>query len=160
MKMVALVASLLIFPLLIHAAVSQPPKEPPVKMGLWEIRSTMTFVSEDVPVGRGGGVVAARVCMTPGSYQQTLGSGREKEGCTTSNEVSTAKGYSLDVSCMDGREKGHFEVVFDSPESYHSTMRMTVSVGPHPMSMVNTTQSRFLGAECGAVAPGKPEIVR
>jgi hypothetical protein len=160
MRMLSSVTPLLILASLILAAASQPPNEPPMKMGLWEIRSTMSFVSEDAPGGRGGGTTTARTCMTPGSYKPTLGSGRDQEDCTRSNEVSTAKGYSFDMSCRNGTEKGHFEVVFDSPESYHSTMRMTVSVEQHPMSMVTTINSRFLGAECGAVAPGKPVIVR
>lgn len=121
---------------------------PPIKMGLWE--STMN-----------NGMTAplkAHICVTPDSYQSAFA--RMPAGCTISNQTRTHTHASGDIACASTRSSGHFDVDFPDPESGHSTVEINLNIQGKPMAMTIKTDSKFIGSDCGAVVPGKPEILR
>jgi hypothetical protein len=123
---------------------------PPIKMGLWE---------STINTGMGAGL-KAHVCVTPESYQSAFA--RMPAGCTVSNETRTNTHASADIDCTmsNSHSTGHFDVDFPDPETGHATVTVNMTIQGKAMPMTIKTDSKFIGSDCGSVAPGKPEILR
>ncbi|HZL26738.1 MAG TPA: DUF3617 domain-containing protein [Acidobacteriaceae bacterium] len=142
------------------AAMFQMPATPPVKMGLWESSVAMKMSGADMPpqmAGMGGRTTIVRSCYTPESYAKAMSN--SQGDCTRTHEVWGAKSWSFDLSCRSGQATGHFEMTFDSQESAHGSMHMTMNAGGHSMQTDSTMTMHYLGADCGKVSPDRPEIV-
>lgn len=148
---------------LVSAGWFQMPSKPPMKMGLWESTSTTTMKMPDMPAGMpgmgGGRTTKVRVCMTPETYEKDLARQQQQRECTISNQSTTANSYSFDISCPRNNATGHFKMTWEG-DAGHGTMHMDMNAGGHAMSMDSTMESRYLGADCGSVQPGSPEIVK
>lgn len=144
------------------AAMFQMPATPPVKMGLWETSVAVKMSGADLPpqmAGMAARTTTLRSCFTPESYAKAMANNPQDRDCTRTNEVWGAKSWSFDMSCRSGQASGHFEVTFDSPESAHGSMHMSMNAGGHAMQTDSTMTMHYLGADCGKVSPDRPEIV-
>jgi hypothetical protein len=159
MKMLLLAA-----PVLLGGAFAlfQMPATPPMRMGLWETEAVTKMAMPDMPAGMpamGPRTTKVRSCMTPETYQKYLGASASQKDCVRSNEVWSAHSYKFDIACNSGRMAGHAEIFFDSKEASHGVTHMEMK-GPRSMTVDATTTTKFISADCGAVSPEKPEIVR
>ncbi len=82
--------------------------------------------------------------------------GDDSNHCVWSNRVATAKTYSADMSCADGKITGHAEMTIDSPESFHYTMSIDMAQNPDRHSHFDVTAtSKFVGTSCAGLRPGE-----
>jgi hypothetical protein len=146
-------------------AAFQMPAEPPMKMGLWEITSTIKMNMPDMPPamanmpGMGARTTKIHSCLTKENYEKTFSQqGPQAKNCTVSNQKFSGKTYSLDLSCNDGKMTGHVENTFDSPNSGHSKSHIVMN-GGQSITMDGDSTMTFLGADCGSVTPDKPQIM-
>jgi len=146
--------------ILLSAAMYQLPATPPMKMGLWETTSSMkmSMPGMNMPAGAGGRTTTVRACLTPERYAQDLATSQQQHDCTVTNQSFGAGTYSFDIACPRGNAKGHFEMKWEG-DTGHGTMHMDMTAGDRAMSMDNTMTTKYLGADCGAVKPGTPQVV-
>ncbi len=145
------------------ALMFQMPATPPMRMGLWESTATSKMTGVNVPQGGAmpNSTFKIRACMTPENYAKNFGASQRQKDCMLSNEVWTVKRYSWDMTCKSSNVTGHFEGTFDSKESTHSVMHMSMNPGGNrPMQMEMTVQAHFVSADCGKITPDNPEIIR
>jgi hypothetical protein len=135
-------------------ALFQTPAAPPIKMGLWETSSTVKMNIPNMPF-MGPRSNKVHSCLTPESYAKGVANAQQKD-CMHTNVSITDKGYSFDLSCRGGKETGHFEMIFDSPEATHGTMHL--SAGNATISDSTFTAS-FVSTDCGGITPDKPQVV-
>jgi hypothetical protein len=105
-----------------------------------------------------GKPVTTRECVTPEMLKkwEEYSKGHTEGDCTHTVRESTPQQVSMAVSCDGGRTTGTLEYKAPTPE------RMTGSIdmlsrsdeGEHAMRM--EIVSRWLGADCGGVAPAEP----
>jgi hypothetical protein len=127
----------------------------PVKMGLWE--KTMTM---DMGTGTPRKIVS-KSCITPATWQEMVGNmSKQREGCTVDN-VKNAHGYTFNATCKTS--SGGTMVTSGSEtiqDSEHIVARSHTVMTTHDQKreMESKSTSTFLGADCGKVKPGDPEI--
>lgn len=145
------------------ALMFQMPATPPMKMGLWESTMSTKMSGMDLPPGMSmpNTNMKVRACMTPENYAKNLGASQRQKDCVRSNEVWAGNHYSFDMACKSGNTTGHFEMTFESKESGHAVMHMSMNPGSgHTMQMDMTVDSHFVSSDCGNVSPDKPEMIR
>ncbi len=130
---------------------------PPMKLGLWE---TTSATKMDMP----GMQMAAhstkeRSCVTAESWNRAFGQSRQDRDCKPVNEQRTATHYSFDLSCSNHNATGHVEMDFVDGTTGHGTMHMVVNTAGKTLTMDSNWESKYLGADCGSVAPGDSEII-
>jgi Protein of unknown function (DUF3617) len=138
----------------------QMPSTPPMKMGLWSTTSTttMSMPGMQMPQGAGNRTTKVRSCMTPESYAKDVAEMQSQQrDCTRSNESWTGNGFSFDISCPKTNATGHFKMTW-SNDSGHGTLHLEMSPGGRSMVMDTTLESHYVGADCGSVKPGSPEV--
>ena len=125
---------------------------PPIKMGLWEATITNSVASN---------TIKTRSCITPQSYQDALA--HVPPGCTVTNKTQTATSITGDVSCTlqhGGTTTGHLDVQMPDPGTMRSTIKLMVNAGSQSVPMTLTTDSHFVGTDCGDIAPGQAKIIQ
>jgi len=180
------VASLL-FPLALVAAVVAQRPVPPVKPGLWEMRTSMLDANgkemtppeqaalanmppearariEEMMKGRGLSLPdangAMKVCVTKEMFE----SGRWQQmaseaGCTTNFSTQTSSTWKWHSSCPSLNSESDGETVFSSAESYRTTLKKTVTVKDKPTTSTRIVSSKWLSADCGDVKPIDPNTL-
>ena len=140
----------------------QMPSTPPMKLGLWETTSTLNLQMPDVPQmqGRPPQVVKVRSCLTAESWAKAFGNSGRRSECSLSNQTVTASHYSFDISCPSMSGKGHADLDFSNEGSGHGKLHMEASPSGHAVVMDTVYDSHFVSADCGTVAPDKPQILR
>lgn len=125
------------------------PSTPPVKMGLWETTAAN---------GRGASY-RTRSCFTNESYQRDMA--KLPPGCTVSNQTWTSHSFTADVACTmrDATSNGHIDVQFPDTETIHSTMSISMTAQGQTIPISFTTDSHFVGSDCGGIAGGESRIV-
>ena len=119
---------------------------PPIKMGLWEAT---------VSSSTGQSVMKTRACVTPESYQEQVS--RVPPGCTVSNRVVTNSSLTADVSCTMANGvsgTGHVQANFASTDQVHTTIQVSMAMNGRTMPLTFTSDSHFVQADCGDIAPG------
>ena len=136
----------------------QAPMAPPMKLGLWETTSstTMQMPGMDMPPRS----MKIRSCATAESWSKAFGQSRQNKDCTPVNEKRTATSYSFDLSCSSSKATGHVEMDFGNGSTGHGSMHMVMNAGGKEMTMDTKWESKYVGADCGSVAPGTPEILQ
>jgi hypothetical protein len=126
----------------------------PIKMGLWE-KTMVTTSGTGAP-----STLKARSCIDPATWQEMVANvSKQHEGCTI-NTVKTANGYTFSGSCT----MAHTTIVMNGSstvqDSEHivSESHSTTTVNGQKKQMDSRSTSRYLGADCGNVMPGKPEV--
>lgn len=120
-------------------------------MGLWEATITNSLIAK---------TLKTRSCVTPESYQDAMA--HIPPGCTMTNKTQTQTHISGDVSCTlehGGTTTGHVEVEMPDPTTVRSKIDLSLTVKGQPMPMTLTTDSHFVSADCGDVAPGQSKVI-
>jgi hypothetical protein len=129
----------------------------PVKMGLWEGTRLTT------PVGGAPTTLKSQICVTPESFEKSLGMiNAQTPGCKI-DTVKNAKGYTFVGSCAlpnGGSMQLRGAESIDDPEHTSGSSHTTMTMGGKTIESDSKRTSRFVRADCGAVAPGKPVILR
>ena len=136
----------------------QMPTEPPMKLGLWETTSSTKMQMPGMDMA--ARTMKVRSCATAESWRKAFGSARQSKDCTPVNEKHTATTYSFDLSCSSSKATGHVEMDFGDGTTGHGSMHMVMDAGGKTMTMETTWESKYVGADCGSVAPGTPEIIQ
>lgn len=125
---------------------------PPIKLGLWEATITNSLATN---------TIKTRSCVTAQSYQETIG--HVPPGCTVTNKTQTATSITGDVNCTlqhGGTTTGHIDVEMPDPSTVRSTIKLTVNAQGQSVPMTLTTDSHFVGADCGDIAPGQAKVIQ
>ena len=150
-----LMAALLLAPTISQTQKNQAPvtpqkspligNAPPIKMGLWEATTT-TSTSK---------VFKTRSCVTPQSYREMLT--RMPPNCALSNQTNSGTSITEEVSCTASNgnvSTGHVSVQIPDSGTAHSTMTLSATEEGHTMTLTVVTDSHFVSADCGDIAPG------
>jgi hypothetical protein len=161
---------------------------PPVKPGLWEIRTAgLDANGREVPAPeqaafarlspearaqmaeamKARGVAmpdangATKVCFT----KETFESGRWQQmaaetGCTTSYSAKTDSMWKWHSSCPARQSEADGEATFTNAENYKVKMTMTMPLNGKPNTSTRIISSKWLGADCGDVKPFTPPAGR
>jgi hypothetical protein len=140
------------------AGLLQAPMAPPMKLGLWETTSSMTMQMPGMQMP--ARMTKVRSCATADSWAKAFGQARQNKDCRPVNEKQTATTYSFDLSCTSSKATGHVEMDFGNGTTGHGTMHMVMDAGGKEMTMDQTWDSTYVGADCGSVKPGSPEILK
>lgn len=131
---------------------SAPATPPPIKMGLWEATITNSIATS---------TIKTRSCITPESYQKAMTN--VPQGCTITNKTQTPTSIAGDLNCTlqhGGTSTGHIDVEMPDPTTMRSTITLTVTSQGQSVPMKLTTDSHFVSADCGDIAPGQGKIVK
>ena len=136
----------------------QAPMAPPMKLGLWETTSSTKMNMPGMDMAARSTKV--RSCATAESWNKAFGQGRQNKDCKPVNEKRTATSFSFDLSCSSSNATGHVEMDFVDATKGHGTMHMVVNTSGKALTMDTTWESTYVGADCGSVSPGSPEIIQ
>jgi hypothetical protein len=117
----------------------------PIKMGLWE-KKMVTTGGTGAPT-----TMTAKSCINPEAWQ---------EGCTT-NTVKNAHGYTYSGSCTfpyGGTMVMNGTLTIQDAEHIVAESHSTTTNNGQKRQMDSHSMSSFLGADCGTIKPGEPEI--
>ncbi len=146
---------------------------PPVRLGLWEIASTTTLVSEmpfQIPPAQAEqlkrmgipvpGVPTTRTdqsCVNAQSFDKLGEPDRKGRTCHRQNVQLSAAGLSADIICDQGgtEGRGRIDLVFDDTTHFHGTIAMKgrSSSAPGVSGVDISMQGHWLGGECGRAKP-------
>ena len=142
---------------LLAAAMFQAPKEPPMKMGLWEIT---LHSSTKLPDGTSRDIThVLRTCTTRDNWLVKLGP-TSVEACPKANEKWAADSYSFDVGRPGQTRVASISIHFDTPETQHGTIDLFVDSEGQPARSHSESTERWIGEACGDVSPDRPTFVR
>lgn len=150
---------------------------PPVKMGLWETRTTVKMTGVQLPPAVVAKLQAqgkpipgneprkklSHMCLTAATWHnefENLEPGREKSECPMKILKQDSSGMVADFVCNASapgdKRTGHIEIKYASAEKWNGTMRTEIVTAAHPAPMlVNmSVDSVYLGADCQGIAPG------
>lgn len=161
------------------------PPVPPLKTGLWEVRTTAKdaagndilppeqaamakmppeararmaemMKARGIPMPDESG--AMKLCLS----KELLDSGRFQQmaaetGCTTTYATQTATTWKWHSSCPALHAESDGESVF-TPTTMRSTITSTTSMNGQPRTTTRISSSKWLGADCGDVKPIDPEM--
>jgi hypothetical protein len=170
-------------------AAAGPLPVPPVKPGLWEVKSSaldasgheiaapeQAALSKLTPEARARmaeamkarGVAmpdasgAIKACFT----KETFASGQWQQmaseaGCTTNYSVASGSNWKWHSSCPPPRQsESDGEVVFTNAESYRVKMTMTMTYAGKTNTSTRIIQAKWLAADCGDIKPFTPPAPR
>jgi hypothetical protein len=140
------------------AGLFQAPLAPPMKLGLWETTATTTMQMPGMQMP--ARATKVRSCATAESWNRAFGQARQSKDCKPINENRTATHYSFDLSCSTSNATGHGEMDFGDGTTGHGTMHMVMNAGGKAMTVDTSWDSKYLGADCGSVTPGSPQIIQ
>lgn len=142
------------------AAWLQPTMAPPMRLGLWEVTTTTAMKMPGQQASAPARTMKIRSCATADSWSKAFGGTRTDHGCKVVNEQRTPTHYSFDLSCAGNGMKGHGEMDFGAGTQGHGMMHMDIMAGGNAMVVDTTWTSKYLGADCGSITPGAPQIVQ
>ncbi len=127
----------------------------PIKMGLWEKKMTM-----DMGTGAPR-QIASKSCITPESWQEMVGNmSKPHEGCTVDN-VKNARGYTFTATCKTpggGTMVTRGSETIQDPQHIIAESHSTMTTNGQKREMESKSTSTYLGADCGRIKPGEPEM--
>ncbi|MGA8938894.1 MAG: DUF3617 family protein [Acidobacteriaceae bacterium] len=137
-----------------------PVGAPPMKMGLWEASMT-TSITRDGTATQAQ-VMKVRACYTAETYAAAFGSpmGGAASRCTKWGDTWTSNSYTADYSCPSANGSVHVAMVWSDKESGSGSVHMVVNPSGHSVTIDTKIASHFVSADCGAVKPGAPQIMR
>jgi hypothetical protein len=127
----------------------------PIKMGLWE-KKMVTTGGTGAPT-----TMTAKSCINPEAWQEMVDNlSKQHEGCTT-NTVKNAHGYTYSGSCTfphGGTMVMNGTLTIQDAEHIVAESHSTTTNNGQKRQMDSHSMSSFLGADCGTIKPGEPEI--
>jgi hypothetical protein len=138
----------------------QIPNAPPMKAGLWESTTslTITFGGAKAPA-RPPIPGKTRSCVTAGTWSRAFANSGREGACTRLNEKFSNGLISFDLNCPNVNGTGHGEMSFKGTTG-HGRVHLDMKPAGRPVSSDTVIESRYLGASCGAVVPGKPVVMQ
>jgi Protein of unknown function (DUF3617) len=126
-------------------------------VGLWE-KKMVTSNGTGAPT-----TITAKSCITPAAWQELVADmSKQHDGCTMNN-VKSAHGYNFTGSCtlphgttmvMNGA------LTMQDDQHIIAESHSTTTVNGQKTQMDSRSTSTYLGADCGSVKPGTPQIER
>jgi hypothetical protein len=139
----------------------QLPATSPMRLGLWEITTTVTIQMPGMQMpAQPPRSFKVRSCVTAETWAKAFGSSQRVADCTRSHESFTPGHYSYDMSCPSLNAMAHGDMDFSGEGTGHGTMHMDMNAAGHHMISDTVLDSHFISADCGSVAPGKPEFLQ
>ncbi|MEP6915149.1 MAG: DUF3617 family protein [Acidobacteriota bacterium] len=164
-------------------AAGGPPPVPPVKPGLWEVRSSMLDADghemerpEMAAMSRMTPEVRARMaevmkarglsmpdasgvtkaCLTKEMFESGAWQQMAADaGCTTTYSTSSSTAWKWHTSCATLKSESDGESAF-TPESYRTQVKTTSAMTGKTNTSTRTIQGKWIGANCGDVKPFTP----
>jgi hypothetical protein len=164
------------------------PPVPPIKPGLWEVKSTALdaagkpqappeqaamanmppevrermaamMKSRGVQMADANGVT--RVCQT----KESLGSGRWQAaaasmGCTSDYTVESANAWKFHSSCEKMQARSDGEVRFPDAENYTMKITSSTTIMGKASTSTRVMQGHWVGANCGDIKPFDPDSLK
>jgi hypothetical protein len=183
-----LAASSILSCLAFAVAAAAPLPTPPVKVGLWEVRTAMLDADghevappEQAALARmspeararmaeamkARGVSlpdangASKVCLTKALFDS--GSWQQlasDAGCTTSYSAQSATTWKWHSSCTTMKSESDGETVFSGAERYKTKVTTTVTVTGKTRTTTRVLEGKWISADCGDVKPLTPPTIR
>ena len=162
------------------SAASQAADAPPIKPGLWQVRSEravdgvkappMTAQINNLPpevrkqmeammkqkgVDMSGGSGDIKICLNKESLDQNqwLAQKNSEKNCKTEIKSRSSVRWTWHTSCMDPKSETDGEAVFNSPENYTMKMATIMTLKGETKTVNMTNTSTWLGANCGDLKP-------
>ena len=161
---------------------------PPVKPGLWEVKTSMldadghevaapeqAALSRMPPEARARMAEAmkarglsmpdangaTKVCLTKELFESGAWQQLASDsGCTTNFSTQSASAWKWHSSCTAMKSESDGETVFTNPESYKTKVTTTATVMGKTKTSTRMVQGKWLGADCGDIKPLTPPAVR
>lgn len=174
------------FALAVAAAGALP--VPPVKAGLWEVRTSMldadghevaapeqAALSRMPPEARArmaeamkarglsmpDASGATKACLTKELFESGAWQQLAADtGCTTNFSAQSATTWKWHSSCPTMKSESDGETAFSSAESYKTKVTTTSSATGKTKTTTRLLQGKWLGADCGDIKPLTPPTVR
>lgn len=131
-------------------AMKNMPKIPPEQM------EQMRKMGVAVPQMQDGAMVT-KVCITKQMTESNAPPGMDKNemGCQTKNMQQGSSSYSADIVCNSAQMKGEGKVkgTFSGDTAFTSTYDFKGMMHGQPVSQRHENSGKWLGADCGNVAP-------
>jgi hypothetical protein len=142
------------------AGLFQMPSAPPMKTGLWESTNslTITLPGKKTPA-RAPIVQTTRSCVVAGSWAKAFGNSGRAAACTRLEEKFADGRLSFDLNCPNLGGTGHGEMSFQGTTG-RGRVHLDMRPAGQPVSSDTAIESRYLGASCGTVLPGKTVVVQ
>ncbi len=144
---------------LLLAGFFQLPSTPPMKLGLWESTSSMTM---NIPGMTGPGrppiVTKSRNCVNAETWAKAFTDSGRAGSCSRTNEKYAAGHLSFDMACPNVSGTGHGEMNFAAGAG-QGKVHLDMNMAGRAVSSDMVIESHYVGADCGTVVPGKPEII-
>lgn len=175
----AVLAALGPITLLANAAGGMP--VPPIKSGLWEVKSSVLDASgkpqappeqaamanmppelrarmAEMMKARGVAMPDANGVMKICQSKESLDSGKwqalaASTGCTTDYSVQSGSNWKFHTSCPKLKSESDGEMVFSNSENYTSKVTTSSSLMGKQNTQTRVTVAHWLGANCGDVKP-------
>lgn len=92
-----------------------------------------------------------QLCITPEQAKARDYGAQSEPGCTHKVTSQNDKGFTVAFKCMDS--EGTASTRFLSDKAYETAMDMTVNIDGKKQRVKQTTQSKWISADCGKLAP-------
>lgn len=92
-----------------------------------------------------------QLCITPEQAKSRDYGSQNEPGCTHKVTSQNDKGFTVAFKCMDS--EGTATTRFISDKAYETAMDMTVTAEGKKQKIKQTTQSKWISADCGKLAP-------
>jgi hypothetical protein len=161
---------------------------PPVKPGLWEVRTSMldadgheVAAPEQAALSRMPPEQRARMaeamkarglsmpdangatkaCLTKETFESgAWQQAASNSGCTTNFSTQSATTWKWHSSCTAMKSESDGETVFTNAEGYKTKVTTTLTVTGKTKTTTRMLQGKWLGADCGDIKPLTPPAVR
>ncbi len=138
----------------------QVPSAPPMKTGLWESTTSLTITLPGAKTpARAPIVETTRSCVKAGSWTKAFGNSGRAAACTRLDEKFADGRLSFDLNCPNVGGTGRGEMTFHGTTG-RGRVHLDMKPAGQPVSSDTVIQSRYVGAACGMVAPGKTVVMQ
>ena len=144
----------------ILAGFFQTASAPPMKAGLWESTTSLTITLPGAKApARAPIVQTTRSCVAAGSWARAFGNSGRAASCTRLSETFADGRLSFDLNCPNLGGTGHGEMSFHGTTG-HGRVHLDMKPAGQTVSSDTVIESRYVGAVCGVVAPGKTVVMQ
>jgi hypothetical protein len=161
-------------------ASAQAQSTPPIKPGLWQVRSERVVDGQKAPpmearmnnlppearkqieammkqrgVDMSGGSGDIKICLNKDSLDQNqwLGQKNGPHSCKTDFTNRSGSRWTWHSSCTEPKSETDGEAIFNGPESYTIKVATTMTLKGETRTSNMTNTSKWLSADCGGLQP-------
>ncbi len=165
------------------ASPAQAASKPPMKAGLWEVKSLSRELNGK-PLPDVSAMMAERMAQMPPEMRAKMAAQMKQHGvamggggvkvcisqemidtqrwhqpegkCQNSAVTQSGNTWTLSFSCQNPEAKGEVRTTFQGGDTYTSEVDMTMNRGGKDSTMRMRNEAHWLGADCGSVQPENP----